>query len=152
MAPSNKHVSATVRAIGPRTGRLDHPIGRLSDGTRPGDGRNPTIPQNAAGLRNDPPVSEPWQIGTIPVASATAEPPEDPAQDFVGSNGLPVAPYTALRVLAPAPNSGVLVLPTTMAPAARTAATSRSSCLGTWSRKITLPWVVTRPPVSCRSL
>jgi hypothetical protein len=50
------------------------------------------MPQNAAGLRNDPPVSEPWQIGTIPVASATADPPDDPAQDFPGSNGFPVAP------------------------------------------------------------
>ena len=50
------------------------------------------MPQNAAGFRNDPPVSEPWQIGTMPVASATADPPDDPAQDFAGSNGLPVAP------------------------------------------------------------
>ena len=30
----------------------------------------------------------------------------------------------------------------TIAPAARTAATRRSSCAGTWSRKMTLPWVV----------
>ena len=50
------------------------------------------MPENAAGLRNDPPVSEPEQIGTIPVASATADPPEEPAADSVGSNGLPVAP------------------------------------------------------------
>jgi hypothetical protein len=50
------------------------------------------MPENAAALRNDPPVSEPVQIGTIPVASATAYPPEDPAADFAGSNGLPVTP------------------------------------------------------------
>ena len=50
------------------------------------------MPQNAAGLRSDPPVSEPWQSGAMPVASATADPPDDPAQDFAGSNGLPVAP------------------------------------------------------------
>ena len=50
------------------------------------------MPQNAAGLRSEPPVSEPVQIGAIPVASATAEPPDEPAADFVGSNGLPVAP------------------------------------------------------------
>ncbi len=97
------------------------------------------MPQNAAGLRNDPPVSDPVAIGTIPVASATAEPPEDPAADFAGSNGLPVAPYTALRVFAPAPNSGVLVLPSTIAPAARTALMLRWSSAGTWSRKIGLP-------------
>jgi len=34
-----------------------------------------------------------------------------------GFHGLRVTPKTALNVLAPAPNSGVLVLPTTMAPA-----------------------------------
>jgi hypothetical protein len=103
-------------------------------------------------LRSDPPVSEPEQSGTMPVASATAEPPDEPAAERTGSNGLPVAPYTALRVFAPAPNSGVLVLPTTIAPAWRTAATMRSSAAGMWSRKIVLPNVVHRPAVSCRSL
>ena len=50
------------------------------------------MPQNAAGLRRLPPVSEPVQSGAMPVASATAEPPDEPAADFAGSNGLPVAP------------------------------------------------------------
>ena len=50
------------------------------------------MPQNEAGLRRLPPVSEPVQSGAMPVASATAEPPDEPAQDFIGSNGLPVAP------------------------------------------------------------
>ena len=50
------------------------------------------MPQKAAGLRSEPPVSEPVAIGTMPVASATADPPDEPAADFVGSNGLPVAP------------------------------------------------------------
>ncbi len=50
------------------------------------------MPQNAAGLRSEPPVSEPEQIGAMPVASATADPPEEPAADCAGSNGLPVAP------------------------------------------------------------
>ena len=50
------------------------------------------MPLNAAGLRKLPPVSDPVAIGTIPQASATPEPPDDPAAFFVGSNGLPVAP------------------------------------------------------------
>ena len=50
------------------------------------------MPQNDAGLRNDPPVSEPEHIGAMPVASATADPPDEPAHDRAGSNGLPVAP------------------------------------------------------------
>ena len=84
-------------------------------------------------MRKLPPVSDPVQIGAIPVANATAEPPEDPPQIRDGSNGLPVAPNTAFLVLAPAPNSGVLVLPITMAPAARRAAMMRSSSAGTFS-------------------
>jgi hypothetical protein len=43
-------------------------------------------------LRHEPPVSEPVASGTIPQASATPDPPDEPAADLVGSNGLPVAP------------------------------------------------------------
>ena len=92
MAESSRQTSGTVRAIGPATERLLQPSPRRSLATRPGVGRKPTMPQNAAGLRSDPPVSEPEQIGTMPVASATADPPEEPAAERVGSNGLPVAP------------------------------------------------------------
>src|SRR5271154_5513437 len=92
IADSISATSGTVRAIGPATGKPDQPNTRRSDGTRPGVGRKPTMPQNAAGLRNEPPVSEPVHSGTMPVASATAEPPDEPAAERVGSNGLPVAP------------------------------------------------------------
>ena len=85
-------------------------------------------------MRSDPPVSEPVHTGSISVARATAEPPDEPPALSAGSNGLPVAPHTILRVLAPAPNSGMLVLPTTIAPAARTRATMVLSCSGTKSR------------------
>ena len=92
MADSISARSGTVRAIGPATGRPDQPNTRFSPGTSPGVGRKPTMPLKAAGLRKEPPVSLPLAIGTMPVASATAEPPDDPAADLVGSNGLPVAP------------------------------------------------------------
>ena len=46
------------------------------------------MPQKAAGLRKDPPMSEPEQSGAMPVASATAEPPEEPAADRVGIEGI----------------------------------------------------------------
>ena len=46
------------------------------------------------------------------------------------SQGLRVAPNTRLTVLAPAPNSGVLVLPTTMAPACLIRFTTAASSLG----------------------
>src|SRR5918993_4945129 len=114
MAESSSAASPTLRAIGPFTDRLNQPKARFSFGTSPGEGRSPTIPLYAAGFRKEPPVSEPEASGTIPQASATAEPPEEPAADRAGSNGLPVAPCTVLRVLPPAAHSGVLVLPSTI--------------------------------------
>ncbi len=84
--------SATHRAIGPFTVSGDQPSARRSLATRPGDGRKPTTPQNAAGMRSEPPVSEPVASGTMPVASATAEPPDEPPQLRRGSNGLRVGP------------------------------------------------------------
>src|SRR6056297_785357 len=109
------------------------PRGRLSAGTIPGDGRKPTMPQKDAGMRNDPPVSEPVQIGSMSAARAAADPPDEPPQVRIGSKGLPVAPQTGLRVFAPEPNSGVLVLPTMIAPAALSRATITLSSAGTKS-------------------
>src|SRR4029453_8540632 len=101
----------------------------------PGEGGKPHTPHIAAGMRSEPPVSEPVQTGSISVASATAEPPDEPPGLSSGAKGLPVAPHTTLRLFAPAPNSGTLVLPTTTAPAARTRATITLSWLGTKSRE-----------------
>ena len=67
----------------------------------------------------------------MPVARATAAPPLEPPQVSARFQGLRVAPKTALKVFAPAPNSGVLVLPTMMAPAAFRRATDRASSDGT---------------------
>ena len=70
----------------------------------------PTTPHLAAGMRSEPPMSEPVQSASMSQASATAEPPEEPPALSWGLKGLPVAPQTALRVLAPAPNSGCVGL------------------------------------------
>ena len=99
----------------------------------PSDGRMPTTLQNDAGLRSEPPMSEPSAIGIIPVASATAAPPLEPPHVFVRSYGLRVAPNTGLNVCEPAPNSGVFVLPIVTAPAARSRCTMSSSSVGTKS-------------------
>ena len=93
--------------------------------------RKPTTPQNAAGMRSEPPVSEPWASGPMPVASATAAPPLEPPQVRAGFQGFRVGPNTALNVLPPAPNSGVLVLPTTIAPACFRRSTVIASSSGT---------------------
>src|SRR5262249_4815535 len=110
------------------------PSPRVSAGTSPGDGRKPATPHLAAGMRSEPPVSEPVHTGSRLQASAAAEPPEEPPALSMGVHGLPVAPQTGLREFAPAPNSGTLVLATTMAPALRTSATIAQSALGTKSR------------------
>src|SRR5215470_11507862 len=110
IASSSSARSSTLRAIGPCT-----PV-ELSTtnfgvcATRPMLGRKPTMPQKLAGLRKEPPRSEPCASQAMPVASATAAPPDEPAADFDVSQGLTVAPNTSLKVLAPAPNSGVLDL------------------------------------------
>lgn len=60
---SIKPASATVRAIGPEVDSGKSAAARASPGTTPGLGRNPTTPQWAAGLRSDPPMSDPVAKG-----------------------------------------------------------------------------------------
>jgi len=76
---------------------------------------------------------------TSPEASATAEPPEEPAQVRSVFQGLRVTPNTSLKVWAPAPNSGVFDLPTITAPRASSRSTSKPERSGTWSAKIGEP-------------
>src|ERR1700761_1587170 len=110
MASSSSARSSTLRAIGPWTPRLRSILAAGVWATRPMLGRMPTMPQKLAGFRSEPPMSEPWASQAMPVASATAAPPEEPAADLDVSHGLRVAPKTSLKVLAPAPNSGVFDL------------------------------------------
>src|ERR1700745_2667204 len=123
-------VSETVRPIGPITPKVDHAFPCGACGTRPGEVRNPTTLQKAAGLRSDPPLSLPSAIGSMPQARLTAAPPLLPPHVLVRSYGFLVAPNTALKVCEPAPNSGVLVLPITIAPAALTRSTGSASARG----------------------
>src|SRR5262249_18413084 len=123
--------SATVRAIGPPVDSGDQEPS--SSVTRPGDGRKPTMLLNAAGLRSQPPVSLPVAIGTMPVVSAAAAPPLLPPTVFARLYALCVAPNTGLNVFDPAPNSGVFVLPSMIAPASRVRVTMSASVDGTLS-------------------
>ena len=108
-------------------------------GTSPGVGRSPTTLLNDAGLRMLPPWSEPSAMGISPAASAAPAPPLLPPAERSGAHGLRVAPNTSLKVCEPTPNSGVLVLPTTIAPAARRRATTRLSAVGTCWANATEP-------------
>ena len=55
--------------------------------TRPHVVLRPTTPQHAAGIRMLPPVSEPYATSASSVATATAEPDDDPPGHRLGSTG-----------------------------------------------------------------
>src|SRR5467141_4113935 len=103
MAPSISAQSRAERVIGP-TWSIDHASGstpaRL---TRPYVGLRPVIPQSDAGMRIEPPVSEPSAAGASPAATATPEPDDEPPgiRSAAASHGLRGAPWCALRPSGP---------------------------------------------------
>src|SRR5471032_1322695 len=102
MASSIKAASSAVRPRVPCTCPGSQASGIGQFGVSPGVGLIPTIPQNDAGIRIEQPKSVPCANGTMPVATATADPPEEPAGLNAGFQGLRVTPNTSLKVLAPA--------------------------------------------------
>ena len=118
--------------------------------TRPRCGFDPNRPQHAAGIRIEPPPSPPIATGTMPAATATAEPPLEPPGERVASQGLRVSPCAVDSENGHWPNSGIAVLPTTIAPAARSLrTTSPSSATGVELPRP--PNVVTWPATSSSS-
>ena len=83
----------------------------------------PTSPQHAAGMRTLPMPSLPWATGTIPAATAAADPPLEPPGVRARSQGLRVMPCTE-SVAPKTHSSGTRVSPTTTPPAARIRATT----------------------------
>ena len=67
----------------------------------------------------EPPMSLPWAIDPIPLATAAADPPLDPPVEYALSQGFLVGPYATGSVVAEAPSSGVLVRPRMANPAPR---------------------------------
>ena len=110
MASRKRPRSPTLRAIGPCWPSTSNSLAEGPEGTRAAEGRRPTQPQKLAGLRNDPPMSEPWASQAVPETSAAPDPPDEPATERDVFQGLRVRPKTSLKVLAPAPNSGVFDL------------------------------------------
>src|SRR5271169_6895650 len=79
--------------------------------TAPYVGLSPTIPQNDAGSRIDPPVSEPSAAIAICAATAAAEPPDEPPGTRVVSCGFFVVLKAEFSVDDPIANSSRLVFP-----------------------------------------
>src|SRR5207247_4963383 len=130
---SSAAASATVRAIGPDVERpiVPGPYGACE--TRPRDGFRPNSPQQAAGIRIEPPPSLPWAIGHIAAATPAAAPPLDPPGVRFVSHGLRQAPLSSDSVTGIEPNSGVFVFPSTRKPASRIRRTTAASASGTLS-------------------
>ena len=80
-------------------------------------GLSPTTPQQEAGSLMEPPPSFPCATGTIPLATAAAEPPLDPPVLYCKFHGFRVAPCSRLSVVLVKQHSGVFVLPTRINPA-----------------------------------
>ncbi len=95
IAESTRPQSSAERAIGPSLSSVhDSAIAPRRD-TRPYVGRRPVTPQNAAGVRIEPDVSEPIANGTRPAATAAPGPLELPPLQYFGFHGLRPGPLNA---------------------------------------------------------
>ena len=146
--------SATLRASGPTESSVVLKGNAPSVGMRWRLGLKPVIPQSAAGMRTEPPVSLPIAISHMPSAAATAAPADDPPGTRARSRGLPGVPKCGLAPIAPKANSVMLVLATTTAPPARSRRTTGASAFagGASSARIFEPARVGSPATSNRSL
>src|SRR5438046_1498467 len=79
--------------------------------TTPLVGFSVTRPHALAGKRSDPVASAPCAIETIPLATAAAEPPLDPATVRSRSHGFRVGPNAGGSVVTPPESGGTFVLP-----------------------------------------
>jgi len=82
----------TLFDMGPTESKLNESGNAPSVGTLHLDGLKPTSPQNAAGMRVDPPVSVPIAISHMPSATATAPPDVEPPGTRARSAGFPGVP------------------------------------------------------------
>ena len=89
------------------------------------------MPQNAAGIRIEPPPSPPSDIVPAPEAIAAAAPPEEPPQVRLLSQGLVVAPYNLEVVVPIRLNSGQVVFAKITAPARSKRSIAAPLCSGT---------------------
>src|SRR5207244_6544766 len=97
---------------GPTWSKLGASGKQPSVGTRSNVGLKPTTPQQAAGIRIEPPESLPSAASARPAASAAAEPPDEPPAIRPGAIGFGTVPKCAFSEVIPYANSCKFVLPT----------------------------------------
>src|SRR5262245_40966724 len=118
MTCRRRAASSTFQAKGPIWSREEAKATRPKRDTRPYVGLSPTTPQQLAGWRMEPPVSDPRARGARRAATAAALPPEEPPGMRPGSQGLRVVKKAEFSVEEPMANSSRFVLPMRTAPAA----------------------------------
>src|SRR5499427_10186834 len=146
MTEQSSAAAATVVAKPPSWSSVWLSVRTPSRGIAPKLGLKPTTPQKAAGRMIEPAVWVPVASGSIPAATAAADPIEEPPGVREGSHGLVVGPGVAEA------SSAVTVLPTTTPPAASILATAVAERPGTRPRKSAEPRSVGMPAVSITSL
>ena len=99
-AIARSHV-ATSRAIGPAWSKLGASGKQPSSETSPKVGLKPTTPQQAAGIRIDPPESVPSATSAAPSASAAALPPLEPPATRPGKRGFGTTPKCGFSEVTP---------------------------------------------------
>src|SRR3989442_14459063 len=109
MTSSTSAASRTVRVMGPTWDTRAKPLGNpRPSGTRPYDGLKPYTPQNAAGVRIEPPPSGASALGPPPLATPTAAPPLGPPRGSAGVHGLPGTPQSGVSGTAIRPTPAAL--------------------------------------------
>src|SRR5271156_1588383 len=91
-------------------------------------------------------------MGPKPAAAEAPAPPDDPPGDASGCHGFQVRPCSGFTVVARMESSGVLVRPTTMAPARRRLRTIGESAGATRLANAGSPFVVAWPSWSTFTL
>src|SRR5215475_10168920 len=124
---------------------------------RPYVGFSPTMPQNAAGWRIEPPVSVPVAPRQRLAATAAAEPPEEPPGTSLASlprrrHGEATGPKHDVSLDEPIANSSLLSLPRSTAPSRQRLAVTVDSYGGLKPSRICEHAVVRTPSVQNRSL
>ena len=124
MASKACQASATVRANTDTQSSVWQAGSTPRTGTAPSVGFSPTRLLSPAGIRPEPAVSVPSAKETMPRATATAEPDEEPPGTIAGSKLLRGTGKGVRTPTSPVANWSRLVLPIGMAPAARRRATA----------------------------
>src|SRR3989304_2223570 len=103
-------------------------------------------------MRTDPPVSSPNENEQRPADMAAAEPPLEPPGTWSRSHGLCVLKKAEFSQEEPMPNSSMLVLPMSTAPASASLFTTVALYCGTYSSRIFDEQVVRTARVEMQSL